>query len=204
MKKSSLEIVKILNVHKLRVFTTRDVTTLVGITSAAATHALQRLEKQELVVRIKRGLWVNRLASDLNPFEAVPYLRSPWISYVSLHSALSEHGVIEEIPHVIYAVTSALPKNYKTPIGNFHIHHLPDHLMWGYEIKKVGQGSYCMAEPEKAFLDLAYLSLIPRSPVEMVHKRSRKWNLNFKKLNEYARRFKFPPLIDWLRTKYEV
>jgi hypothetical protein len=111
---------------------------------------------------------------------------------------LSDQGIIEEIPHVIYAVTSGIPKRFRTEIGTYHFHHLPEHLIWGYEIKQAGRMSFCIAEPEKAFLDLIYLSLIPRSSIQMVQKRGKEWKLDLPKLNRYAKRFSFLPLISYL------
>lgn len=197
--KSAIELVKLIQKHKLRVFSTSALATLAGMDSVAASQALIRLSKEKLVVRVKRGFWVNQLNHDIHPFEIAPYLRWGWPCYVSLYSALAEHGVIEEISQVIYVVSSALPKNYRTPVGAFHIHHLPPHLLWGYENKKIGQGSYPIAEPEKAFLDLVYLALTPRSPLELPYKRDGKWNLDVNKLTAYAKRFKFEPLRAYLK-----
>ena len=204
MKFSAVKLLNLIRTHQLRIFKTRDILTLTGMTAQATTHALDRLEIQSMLERIKRGVWVNQTAPDLNPFEAVPYLTSPWPSYVSLHSALADYGLIDEIPQVIYAVTSFLPKKYSTAIGDFHIHHLPEHLIWGYEFRKIGQGSYPVAEPEKAFLDLAYLALVPRSPIRMALTRDRKWELNPAKLRKYALRFKYLPLIRYLRRNKQL
>jgi len=196
---SSAALVRLLQYQHLRVFTTSDLSTLSGLAGPAAAQALRRLAREELVVRIKRGLWMNHLAPDMNPCEAVPYLRAPWPAYVSLHSALADQGVIEDIPQVVYGVSAAIPKRYQTPAGAFHIHHLPERLMWGYDMKRIGQASYPMADPEKAFLDTVYLSLIPRSPIEMPRKRGRRWNLDRRKLRDYAGRFGFEPLSDYVR-----
>lgn len=201
MSLSAAALLKLLAKHELRVFTTADIITLTGLEPAAATKALTRLAGEELVARIKKGVWVSRLSTDLNPYEAVPYLRAPWPAYVSLHSALADYGMVEEIPQVVYGVSSAPPKRYRTAIGEFSIHHIPERLMWGYEIKRQGQASYPVAEPEKAFLDLIYLALIPRSPLELPHRRERKWELDKEKLKRYAARFKFKPLTNWLKKE---
>lgn len=198
MSPSGIDLVGILNRHDLRVFTTSDFRTLTGLAPSAATQALRRLAARQLLLRIKRGAWVNRLASSFNTFEAVPYLASPWPSYVSLHSALSQYGVVAEIPHVVYGVTSGPPAKYRTAIGDFSLHHLPSHLIWGYETRREGPSVYLVAEPEKAFLDLVYLALIPRSPLRMPHKRGRRWDLDITKLKRYARRFQFRPLSEVL------
>ena len=194
------EIIGILREHDLRIFTTADFITLSGLKAASATQALLRLAAQNLIVRIKRGVWVNKLFSDLDPYEAVPFLRAPWPAYVSLHSALADYGVVEEIPHLVYAVTSTMPRKYPTPIGEFRFHHLPKRLIWGYEIRQTGAGQYPVAEREKAFLDLVYLALTPRSPLRLPHKRERRWDLDKVKLTVYARRFEYKPLESWLKT----
>lgn len=194
------ETIRILREHDLRLFTTADFITLTGLSDVNATKTLLRLAVQDLVVRIKRGVWVNKLAGGLNPYEAVPYLRAPWPAYVSLHSALADYGVVEEIPHVIYAVTATMPKKYSTAIGEFRFHHLPERLIWGFEIRQTGAGSYPVAEREKAFLDLIYLALTPRSPLRLPHKRGRAWELDRVKLTVYAKRFSYLPLQSWLKS----
>lgn len=201
MSLSAASLLKIIQNHALRVFTTADIITLTGLAPAAATKALTRLAGEDLVARIKKGVWVSKLTVDLNPYEAVPYLRAPWPAYISLYSALADYGLVEEIPQVVYGVSAAPPKRYRTAIGEFSIHHLPERLIWGYEIKSQGQASYPVAEPEKAFLDLAYLALIPRSPLELPHRRERKWELDKAKLKRYAGRFKFKPLTNWLKRE---
>ena len=201
MSVSAASLLKLIQHHGLRVFTSADIITLTGLTPAAATKALTRLAGQDLVSRIKKGVWVSTLSTDLNSYEAVPYLRAPWPAYVSLYSALADYGVVEEIPHLVYAVSTAPPKRYRTSIGEFSIHHLPERLIWGYAVKQQGQASYPIAEPEKAFLDLVYLALIPRSPLELPHKRGRKWDLDKEKLKRYAARFKFEPLTNWLKKE---
>lgn len=196
---TATETVRILREHGLRVFTTADFITLTGLSDVSATKTLLRLAAQCLVARIKRGVWINKLATDLNPYEAVPFLRAPWPAYVSLHSALADYGVVEEIPHVVYAVTATMPQKYSTAIGEFRFHHLPDRLIWGFEIRQTGSGSYPMAEREKAFLDLVYLALTPRSPLRLPHKRGRSWELDKTKLTVYAKKFGYPPLESWLK-----
>jgi predicted transcriptional regulator of viral defense system len=194
-------LVDILNKYRLRVFTTGDVVTLTGLKTSTASEALNRLAVDHLIRRLRRGVWANRLASSLNPLEAVPALAAPWPAYVSLASALSHRGFIEEIPQVTFAVSPKAPASYETPLGAFHFHRLPSRLMWGFEMIVNGDGSYPLAEAEKAFLDLTYLGLIPRSPLGFPYKRNRQWNFNRTKLRSYAQRFQFPPLVAHLKKQ---
>src|SRR5437879_6411105 len=169
------------------------------MTPFAATHALRRLANDGILVYLKRGVWANQLFEDLDPLEAIPHLTAPWASYVSLYSALSRQGIIEEVPQASYGVTAGRPQKLTTPLGTFHIHHLPGHLIWGFNREPVGHAVLFMAEPEKALLDLAYLGLIPRSPLGLPYKRDRRWRLDPDKLAKYAKRFHYPPLIKYLR-----
>jgi len=199
MSHSAVSVIQILREQRLRVFLTSDVVTMTRTSQTAVVHMLQRLALQNIVVRIKRGVWVNLLAADFHPYEIVPFLRTPWPCYVSLHSALSDYGLVAEVPQVSYAVSAALPKKYSTPFGDFRIHHLPAHLVWGFEIKRVGQATYPIAIPEKAFLDLIYLALTPRSVLQFPQKRTTHWRLDKKRIKNYARRFDYPRLIKWLK-----
>jgi len=74
-------------------------------------------------------------------------------------------------------------------------------LIWGFKTEVTDRAAYPLAEPEKAYLDLAYLGLIPRSPLGMPYKRDSRWKLDLNRLSQYARRFRFPPLLDYLRTQ---
>ena len=200
MSQTAVGLIKRLQEHGFRFFRTSDVLTLTGMTPFAATHALRRLAAQGLLLSLKRGLWANRWAENFDPLEAVPHLTAPWPSYASLYSALSRHGLVEEAPQAIYAVSAGRPRRVYTPLGEFRIHHLPPHLMWGYQTAHSGRAAFPLAEPEKAFLDLAYLGLIPRSPIGMPYQRNHRWKLDVAKLARYARRFRFPPLLDYLRA----
>ena len=178
----------------LRVFKTADLATVANLSITSASQRLIRLSREGAVTRLKKGVWINRLAGDINPYEAVPFLVSPWPCYVSLYSVLSEHGIVAEIPRVIYAVSTIIPRKLKTPIGEFHFHHLPERLMWGYFMQRSGPAMYPMAEPEKAFLDLCYLGLTIRSPLGLPRRRTPRWNLDGNKVRAYARRFSYAPL----------
>lgn len=200
MSTRATSILKIIRDSNLRVFMTSDLVTLAGMNLSAATHALSRLADQQILLRIKRGVWGNQLLSDLHPYEAIPYLHAPWPTYLSLYTVLADHGVLEEVPQVIYSVSSGRSKRYQTPLGDFHFHHLPAHLMWGYEMKKSGLGHYPTADVEKAFLDLVYLASIPSSPLELPFEKGGRWKLDQKKLRTYSYRFQSKSIFRLLQN----
>jgi hypothetical protein len=65
--------------------------------------------------------------------------------------------MISQIPNIIYAVSLARTRLYKTPIANVSIHHIQPAFFFGYmeindhELLKI-------ATPEKALIDMFYLS----------------------------------------------
>jgi predicted transcriptional regulator of viral defense system len=82
-------------------------------------------------------------------------ISAPSPSYVSLQSALFHHGLIEQIPSVIYAAAPGRPRRVKTPLGTVSFHRLPPELFEGFEITADGAK---VATAEKALFDLLYLS----------------------------------------------
>jgi len=203
MRRSTADFLAVIRDHRLRVFTTSDFLALTGMSRPAATHALRRMASRRLVLRITRGLWVNGMTEDISPYELVRPLVAPWPAYVSLYSALADCGVVQEIPQVVYAVTSSRARRYRTPLGVFHFHHLPERLLWAYEMKQTRRAVYPIAEPEKAFLDLAYLTLAPRSRLKLPYRRGGRWNLNLERLRQYAARFDSPSLAAFLEKNTE-
>lgn len=203
MSVSAVGVLRALQKNDLKIFRSADVMTLTGLGAPAAAQALARLAKQGLLTRVKPGLWLGGAARDVSAFELLPHLTAPWPSYVSLYSALSHYSLVEEVPHVVYGVTSGRPARFQTPLGGVAVHHLPGRLMWGYEMIRTPGGAFPMAEPEKAFLDLVYLSLIPRSRLEAPRARGGRWRLDGKKLKAYAKKFAFTPLEIFLKNFQE-
>jgi predicted transcriptional regulator of viral defense system len=112
------------------------------------------------IVRLTKGLYV--LAEPYRkvrpePFAIAAAIKSP--SYVSLESALSWHGLIPEFVATVTSVTTARPQTYQTPLGRFEFRHVARRLFWGYVEVELLQGQRAfVARPEKALLDLVYLT----------------------------------------------
>lgn len=133
---------------------TRDVAALLQVSASNATTILRRLARSGLIVHLSRGRW---LVSDQIDRLALPELLSaPWPAYISLQSALFHHGLIEQIPSVIYAVSPARPRRLRTPLGTVSFHRMPPALFTGFELATSSDAK--IATPEKALFDLLYLS----------------------------------------------
>lgn len=153
---TAADIMSLIAGKKLRVFTTGDMVTLTGMSRDGISHALKSLESKGLLWRVKRGVWVSRFAPDVLPQEVLLHLTAPWPSYVSLESALSEWGIVSQIPAVLHAITGGKPLRFQTPLGSFHIRHIDPCRFGHYVFRDSGRQSYPIAIAEKAVLDTVY------------------------------------------------
>ena len=138
----------------LPVIQTNDAAAYLNITVNHANKLLSRISKTNQVIHIKHGVWA---FPDADALVLPGFLTSPFPSYVSLQTALYFHNMISQIPNIIYAVSVGRTKVYKTPIATVSIHHIHPSFYFGYEEKGL-DGLIKIASPEKALLDIFYLS----------------------------------------------
>jgi hypothetical protein len=69
---------------------------------------------------------------DIDPFVIAPYLTAPFPAYVSLWSALSTHGMIEQIPRQVFVCSLGRARTVKTTRATYTIHHLAAEVFGGY------------------------------------------------------------------------
>lgn len=122
----------------------------VGVPSAS--RRLAAIERAGLARRVRRGLWT--LDVGIDPATLGPYLTAPHPSYVSLHSALVRHGMIEQIPRSIALASLERSRVIDTSLGRFEVHHLTPTLFGGFS---GDASSGYVASPEKAIFDAVYL-----------------------------------------------
>ncbi|MGH7588033.1 MAG: type IV toxin-antitoxin system AbiEi family antitoxin domain-containing protein [Gemmatimonadota bacterium] len=140
------------------VFTTGELADAAEIQLSNASRDLSTLAKRGLIIRIRRGLWADTRHPDFSPYAVVPFLFGKEDEgYVSLLSALSLHGMIEQIPRTIQVVSKKQRASLKTPVGAYEFHRLKPNLFGGAE--PYGQlGTFDIARPAKALFDILYLS----------------------------------------------
>lgn len=144
---------KALMAVNVAVFTTREAAALLNATLANANMMLRRLARHGFLLHLARGRWA--MANKICRFEIPELLSAPEPAYVSLQSALFHHGLIEQIPAVIYAVTPGRTRRVDTPLGTVSFHRIPPELFTGFEIE--GANGAKVANAEKALFDLLYL-----------------------------------------------
>lgn len=135
-------------------FETRDVAAVLRVSNTNANKIATRLAETGFVIRLARGRWA--LPRNLNKLAVPEQLAAPHPAYISLQSALYQHGLISQIPVVTYAVSLARTRRYETPLGVFSIHHAHADFFFGFEPDP--SGSAMIAVPEKALVDVFYFS----------------------------------------------
>jgi predicted transcriptional regulator of viral defense system len=133
---------------------TADVAAALRVSTTAATKLLHRLASAKLIVKLRSGLWLLARGAP-SPYSLAEAMTAPMPSYVSLQTALYLHGMIEQVPSVIYLSSLARAQKITTSIGVFSVHHIAPELFCGFEARADGTK---LATPEKALFDVAYLS----------------------------------------------
>lgn len=135
-------------------FSTNEAGGVLKLSSKQASLILSRLAKQNTIVRLVKGRWA--YSDRVDPLLLPNVLTYPIVSYVSLYTALYYHGMIEQIPDIIFAVSIGKTKHFDTPLATVSIHRISSFLFSGYEY--YGKSAIMMATPEKALFDTFYLT----------------------------------------------
>ncbi len=127
---------------------------------AEIRRQLSRWSATGRLIQLRRGLYT--LAPPFakqvpHPFAVAARLVRP--SYVSLESALAYHGWIPESVAMVTSVTTRRPVRMGNALGTFRFRHIQRAFLSHYVQVEVAPGQMAfVAEPEKALLDLYYLT----------------------------------------------
>lgn len=144
------------------------------------------------LIQLKRGYYL--LASQYRKVEPdLRYVANMLVSpsYVSMQYALGYFGLIPEAVAAVTSITTVRPQTITTPIGRFEYRHAHPRLFWGYETRDpLGKMPLQMALPEKALLDLIYLTpgKIAREFFESLRLQHLE-TINMERLTEFAWKF---------------
>jgi predicted transcriptional regulator of viral defense system len=179
------------------VIRTAEAAAALRVTPKAASMALGRLANAGLLSRIRSGVWLVGSAS-IDRYAIVEALTAPLPSYVSLQTALYLHGMIEQVPTVVYAVTLGETERVETSIAVYSFHHIAPELFDGFDVRP---DSTKIATPEKALFDMAYFSggrtrLFARLPELELPKRLRE-----KRLRDWTARISAPRRRSMVTTR---
>lgn len=138
---------ELLQKHKKKVFTLKEISALAESSRPAAAMTLLRGAKKGIVGR-SGNLWFN-LMDPPHLFEIALSVPSP--SYLSFESALHHHGLISQAPRgTLTMATTGRSRLLQTSLGIIRFIHLKPSLFFGFDSERI-------ALPEKAWLDLIYI-----------------------------------------------
>lgn len=110
--------------------------------------------------QLRRGVYVFNPPFSGEPphrFQIANLLVRP--SYVSLQTALAYYDLIPEHVAAITSVTTVRPQNLSNGFGRFNFRHIQTRFFSGFRHWRVSNRQYAfLASPEKALLDLIYLT----------------------------------------------
>lgn len=133
-------------------FSLNDIKKISILSEGGLKVAVSRMVKRGELTNLARGIYANDEAKvDWEKLAVEYYIPS----YLSFEWALSKYNILSQQPLQFALATTQRSKTAEIGEKTITYHHLKKELFWGY--KKIN--SALCAEPEKAFLDLAYLSL---------------------------------------------
>jgi predicted transcriptional regulator of viral defense system len=168
---------------------------------------LSRWKQTGKIYQLRRGLYC--LAPPFQKVKPHPFLVANRLipaSYVSLQSALAYYGMIPEHVPVTTSVTAARPAHWETPLGIFDFRRIQAEFFNGYRLVDLGEKQQAfIASPEKALLDLVYLTpggdtLDYLSELRLNYLDRLDWHL----INRLAGQIKKPKLLRALATIQEL
>ncbi len=168
------------------VFTTYELTVSSGKSLSATTQALNYLERQGLIFKVCRGIWAEVGKEHISPYTVISFLLPRHRAYLSFISALHLYGIIEQIPQVITLASTSHTKTIHTKLGTFAIHQLAPLFFKGFDWYKK-EGSFLIAEPEKALVDSLYLSAFKKKQFGYFPELHFPRSFSFKKARDLAK-----------------
>ncbi|MFH1779135.1 MAG: hypothetical protein ABH847_03775 [Candidatus Omnitrophota bacterium] len=201
MKRQSI-LVFIKKLHRA-VFTTHELAATSGKSLSVVTQALNSLEKQGLVFKIRRGIWAEAENERLSPYQLIPFLFPRHRAYVSFISALHLHGIIEQIPQMITLASTAHTRVIQTTMGTFSIHRITPQFFDGFSWYK-GTGDFLIAEPEKAVVDSLYLSACRKKQFGYFPELHFPKGFKMQKMRTWAKRIPDSKISCYVQKKLEI
>jgi len=132
--------------EKQKILSFQTLSTASGLSRTAALKAVQYL------IKLYKKNYANKFSlpslEDVAMFYGKP-------CYISFESALSECGIISQMPQVLTCATTRKLQNLKTPLGEIIFHHLNPRLFNNFK----NNNGILFATAEKALLDYLYIAL---------------------------------------------
>jgi len=176
----TLDLIKQLKNIKKDYLSVSDLAQLLGLGERSVYISLSRLEKAEVLTRLKTGIYV--LADQEVDLKVIAN-QLCYPSYLSFETALGDFGIVSQKAYTLTFATTRRSKKDLLGQTEVEYRHLNKELFFGYALKK---GLY-YAEPEKALLDQLYMVSLGKAKLDFeeldLHE------LSFKKTEKMAQKF---------------
>ena len=148
----SLRVTRLMDEHLAPVFTTQQLSAMLGMDPPSATVKLHRLAKDGALVRVMRGRYC---LPSTHPLAVASGLYVP--SYVSMLAAFEYHGTTTQSARVIDVMNTERSGSLSSTLdaGPFEITfiHLPPSLIYGFERVRLDGKDAFVASKERAIVD---------------------------------------------------
>lgn len=180
IRPKDIDLVKKLTGFGKSYFSVADLEKILDLKKKSLYVTLHRLVKNGVLIRLRKNIY-SLFTQALDYEKIANELYFP--SYISFELALSEYGILSQIPYTQTLATTRPTK--KTVINEIAIEysHVPKNLFFGYVLKN---GKY-IATPEKALLDQLYM--VSRGKRFLYIEELDLKDINKEKLKEYAKKF---------------
>lgn len=192
VRPKDVELIKKLRGFNKPYFTVADLEKVLDLKRDSLYVTLNRLVKSGVLVRLAKNVYslftepvdVDRIANELY-----------FPSYLSFENALSQYGVLSQIPYTRTFATSRPTKKMVIAGIAVEFSHLKKELFFGYSLRN---GKY-VAEQEKALLDQLYMVSMGKRGIEITELDLK--GIDKAKLEEHAKKFpvQIKPLLDQVK-----
>jgi predicted transcriptional regulator of viral defense system len=146
------KLAKLINKIPKSYFSINDLAKIVDLDKNTLKVAISRAIKNEELFKLIRGYYTRDI-DNISLKNLAVNIYNP--SYISFQSALNNYNILSQQTMALTLATSKRKKEINIADNLIIYHHINNSLFWGY----LKEDDYLLAEAEKAFLDLAYLSL---------------------------------------------
>ena len=165
-------------------FTVADLERVLGLKKKSIYVTLNRLTKSGVLTRLKKNVYMV-FTGEVDAEKIANEIYYP--SYLSFEKALSDYGILSQIPYTLTFATVRPSKKLTIADWQVEYSHIKKSLFFGYEV--INEKN--IACPEKALLDELYLVSRGLRKINIDELDLRE--INKEKLEEYAKNF--PPYI---------
>lgn len=142
-------------IKEIRPIFTKEDLNVIFPTEPVTSRQLSRWQEQKHIIKLKNGVYVlEDFKNSVHPFLVANILYYP--SYVSLESALYEHGFIPDVPQAITSISTKKTWSVKIYLGDYSYKKIKKECFVGYAPTTYLGREVLLAEPEKAIVDFFY------------------------------------------------